>query len=191
MRGIPCPIAFGLPTPCSVRHWPPHQMTCQMNSVPFSGCRWLFSGSQAAEAHARGQQRPCKWEQGCAQSPQPQVPSPVPSRPVIERGCRWSWAYRALQCLSCGTGQGQDIQQQHREGSVVEQEIQVEKNRIHSPLANNPLANGEQKLFECHGPLEAGDFSAFSAVLPNVQGCRVKARKALGPHFLQVVDMCC
>lgn len=132
VHGIPCTIAFGLPTPCSVGHWPPHQITCQRNSVPFSGCHLLFSSSQAAEACAGGQQRPYKWEQGCARSPQPQVPSPVPSRPCTGRGCRWSWAYRALRCLSCRRGQGQEVQQQHSEGSAAEQKLQDEKDHVRS-----------------------------------------------------------
>lgn len=50
----------------------------------------------------------------------------------------------------------------------------------------NPLAKRAQK--HCHGHLEAGDCPAFSAALPNIQGCKAKASKALGPHFPQVMD---
>lgn len=132
VHDIPCPIAFGLLTPCGVGHWPAHQITCQRNSVPFSGFHLLFSSSQAAEAYAGGQQRPYKWEQGCAQSPQPQVPSPGLSRPSTGRGCKWSWTYRTPWCLSCRKGQGQEVHQQHSEGSAAEQELQVEKDHVHS-----------------------------------------------------------
>lgn len=42
---VPCPVAFGFPTLCSVGHWPPRQITCHRNGAT---SRTLFDLQQFA-----------------------------------------------------------------------------------------------------------------------------------------------
>lgn len=83
VHSIPCPVAFGFPTLCSVVHWPPHQLTCHRNCA-ISRMLFLFSSSHNTEACTGRKQRPYKGDQSCAWSLQTPVPSPVPSRPCRE-----------------------------------------------------------------------------------------------------------
>lgn len=48
VHSIPCPIVFGFPTPCSMEHWPPHQILCQMNSAI------CFSAAHKLQKHMPG-----------------------------------------------------------------------------------------------------------------------------------------
>lgn len=126
VHSFPCPVAFGLPTRCNMRHSPPRQITCQRNSVLFSGCHLLFSISQAAEAHTRKQQRPYRWEKVCDQVPSLKYhPLCCPDHALGEAtgGTGLTEHYNACQ---------QEVLQQHSEGSAAEQELEDESDHVHS-----------------------------------------------------------
>lgn len=123
---------------------------CQRNSVTFSRRCLLFSSSQLQKHVPGGGKGPT-----CG-SPQPQVLSPVTSRPCSGRGFRWSWAYRALRCLSCRRERGHKVWQQHSEGSALEQELQHE-DHIHSWWT--PLQRGSKNTAMVTWKLVTAQFS--------------------------------
>lgn len=152
--------------------------------LPFPGCCLIFSSSHKTGACDGRQQRPYKGDQSCVWSLQPWVPSPVPSRPCTGRA-------RLQEDLELQSTPVSVLQEGERQG-VQQQQWGLSSNASavgwegpHSQLKNS-LAKREQN--HCHGHLEAGDCIAFSASLPNIWGCKVKASRAVGPLLPQVID---
>lgn len=92
--------------------------------------------------------------------------------------CRWIWNYRPLQCLSCRRGRGRGSGS-HSEDLAAEQELQDEKDHIHSWWT--PLQRGNKTT-------AMATWKLVIAQLLNIRDCKMNANRAVGPLFSQMID---
>lgn len=151
--------------------------------VPLPGRCLIFSSSHNTESCAGRKQRPYKGDQSCAWNLQPPVPSPVPSRACTSRA-------RLQVDLELESTPESVLQERERQG--IQQPLWGLSSSARAAGWEGPhtwLMNCLAKREQNHcNHLEAGDCTDFSATLPRIRDCKVKASRAVGPLFLQIID---